>query len=139
MEMVVSTDLGTHGDTLGRFKRRLLEQMDFSQRDDVRLTLCMILKFADFSFCARTLGTYTLWANRLQEEYATQWGDAGSIRPAVSPLMDRQPMSAARTQLSMLNYVALPLFGALSDMFPALRFSGLAAQNNKSAWTGAQT
>eukprot|EP01063_Lacrimia_lanifica_P039859 TRINITY_DN886_c0_g2_i1.p1 TRINITY_DN886_c0_g2~~TRINITY_DN886_c0_g2_i1.p1 ORF type:complete len:694 (+),score=271.33 TRINITY_DN886_c0_g2_i1:152-2233(+) len=136
-EMLLATDMGNHAKIFSAFRRRMQDRPDWGKKkDDVRLVLIMAIKLADISNCSRPTELYLKWANRIAEEFYLQ-GDA-EVKSGVpiSPFMDRRKHDTDfhKGQVSFINYIVYPLFDAVGEVFPKLKFTLQLCNANRDHW-----
>jgi len=137
LEMVLATDMGNHGKYFGAFRRRLGEQNnDWTSKDDVNLALAMSIKMADISNCGRPNKLYLEWAKNIATEFYNQ-GDAEVANAlSVSPFMDRtkDKEEFPRGQMSFMSFVVIPMFEAITELFPPVEQALQHCTENKEYW-----
>eukprot|EP01064_Diplonema_japonicum_P031958 TRINITY_DN5890_c0_g1_i1.p1 TRINITY_DN5890_c0_g1~~TRINITY_DN5890_c0_g1_i1.p1 ORF type:complete len:625 (+),score=58.05 TRINITY_DN5890_c0_g1_i1:100-1974(+) len=138
LDMILSTDMGSHAKIVSNFKRRLRDPVaPLNRRDDLRLCLSMAVKTADISNCSRPLHLYAQWADRIAEEFYIQ-GDAElNLFVPVSPFMDRgrHATDFPNGQISFINYIVSPLFELMSEFLPELSFANEYCSSNRAYWS----
>lgn len=136
VEMVLSTDMGNHANIFKRFQLRMSEGSDWSsKKEDVRLALCMSIKMADISNCARPSHIYSEWAGNICREFYLQGDAECSLSLSVSPFMDRsKPEDFPQGQISFMTYIVQPMLEAFCELLPSLRFALDLCKQNKEYW-----
>ncbi|CAD2222310.1 3',5'-cyclic-nucleotide phosphodiesterase [Angomonas deanei] len=134
IEMVLATDMGSHGKYVTMMKSKLQEHSDFLKKEDQFLALAMALKMADISNCGRPLDIYLKWSGKVSDEFYQQGDRERNLGLPCSPFMDRLQPSIAKGQISFMNYIIIPFFEQMSELLPALRFAVDLAEGNKAYW-----
>eukprot|EP00741_Cyanophora_paradoxa_P018630 tig00021072_g17980.t1 len=93
------------------------------QSDDKRVLLAATMKTCDIGHAAKTLALHTVW------------GPGARARHPISPFMDRHNQNFAASQVGFMEFIVLPLMGAVASVFPGVRevvFAG--ARRNYENW-----
>lgn len=116
IDLVFSTDLTTHFDLLTKWNDKVKKgTFDPKQnQDDKIMMMKLALKAADFSFFAKSKPVFRTWADRLQKEFFNQGDMEKSLGYRVSPFMDRMNPQTNALFKAYINYIARPLFQALT-------------------------
>ena len=79
----------------------------------------MVLKCADLGHLSSSLEVHSEWVRLLEEEMFLQGDKERALGQPISPLMDRTKAGVTKSQVGFFSVVALPLFSAFSQVFPA--------------------
>ncbi|KAF8822488.1 3'5'-cyclic nucleotide phosphodiesterase domain-containing protein [Cardiosporidium cionae] len=115
IELILATDMSAHFDKLSLFRvRRISNQLNYTSKDDLWLTLQMVIKTGDLAHCVTEWNEHSQWCTRLVEEFFEQGDEERSKGIVISPLCDRQKLSeVAQSQVKFLSYVVSPLFAEM--------------------------
>jgi len=127
INIVLATDMGQHFDLLAKFSTKMSgvepQHEGYASTVDANLVLVLqvAMKAADLGHCVSRLPTHYYWSKCLEQEFFAQ-GDrerAVGIFP-LSPLMNRDATSCmeAKSQLGFFDFIVMPLFTTLSNIFP---------------------
>eukprot|EP00193_Tetraselmis_chui_P014243 CAMPEP_0177786132 /NCGR_PEP_ID=MMETSP0491_2-20121128/20751_1 /TAXON_ID=63592 /ORGANISM="Tetraselmis chuii, Strain PLY429" /LENGTH=1294 /DNA_ID=CAMNT_0019307305 /DNA_START=95 /DNA_END=3979 /DNA_ORIENTATION=+ len=127
INIVLATDMGQHFDLLSKFSTKMSgvepQHEGYTATVDANLVLVLqvAMKAADLGHCVSRLPTHYYWSKCLEQEFFAQ-GDrerAVGIFP-LSPLMNRDATSCmeAKSQLGFFDFIVMPLFTTLSNIFP---------------------
>lgn len=149
--LLLATDLGRHDTIVAAFRLRLQEwacsqgpnlgEGIAKNPQDALLVMCLMLKAADISNCARKEELYMQWAQRLQTEYQRQGALETSAGLPVSSFMGNNitfHTSMAKLQIAFLNAAAVPTFAEMSEVLPKMRVSGEHLSRNRNRWANAE-
>ena len=149
--LLLATDLARHDTIVAAFRLRLQEwacsqgpnlgEGGAKNPQDALLVMCLLLKAADISNCARKEDVYMQWAQRLQSEYQKQGALETSAGIPVSPFMGNNitfHTSMAKLQIAFLNAAAVPTYAELSEILPKLRVTGEHLSRNRNRWANAE-
>lgn len=134
IQMVLSTDMSLHAKILGKFKSRIEGDVDFSDREDVRLALQLAIKCADVSNPARPRELYLKWAERICQEFYNQGDKERELGLPISPFMDRTKPAFAKGQVAFCNYIVQPMFESFSQFLPKMNFTSDHINENRRSW-----
>ncbi|KAF2756470.1 HD-domain/PDEase-like protein [Pseudovirgaria hyperparasitica] len=145
---ILATDMGLHfkymGD-LGNLQSQLahnnntLDGWSPKVLEEYKELLCgLLIKCADISNVARKFDTAANWARILTDEFSNQ-GDMEQELEMPTCLFGGPPVldsviKMGESQIGFMNIFARPLFEAVSDVVPAMRFSLDEILTNKSIW-----
>eukprot|EP01001_Neometanema_parovale_P006136 NODE_2514_length_1400_cov_108.516836_g2390_i0.p1 GENE.NODE_2514_length_1400_cov_108.516836_g2390_i0~~NODE_2514_length_1400_cov_108.516836_g2390_i0.p1 ORF type:complete len:296 (+),score=65.42 NODE_2514_length_1400_cov_108.516836_g2390_i0:332-1219(+) len=141
LEMVLSTDMGSHAKIYQTFRRRLQDEKEKGKewctkdtlKEDQRLALSIAIKMADISNCCRPTNLYKAWAKNIAAEFYNQGDTEARLGYSVSPFMDRRKDKTdfPKGQVSFMNYIVVPLFDAGAQFLPKMAFTLELAKANK--------
>lgn len=137
IEMVLATDMGNHAKIFASFRRRLAEAPEWHERrEDAILALSMSIKMADVSNCGRPKVLYLEWAKNIATEFYNQGDYEDRRNLTVSPFMDRKKdkVDFPKGQISFMNYVVVPMFEAIAELFPPVECALQCCNENKDYW-----
>lgn len=103
-------------------------------QEDALLGFQMAIKCADVGHLSLPWPTHMIWVKRLKDEYFRQGDRETQHALPMSFLMDRSKPSVTETQVGFFDHLALPLFCALADAFPATRPMLDAVRANYDRW-----
>jgi len=124
------------GDGKEQVKRARVEFAAPTEPKDALLLLQLALKCADIGHLALAWNTHVRWVRRLEQEFFAQ-GDReklSSNHDSVSFLMDRDKPGVSQTQLGFFNFVALPMYRVLIEVFPKAHPMLTAVEANYQRW-----
>ncbi|GET87821.1 hypothetical protein, conserved [Leishmania tarentolae] len=134
IEMVLATDMGSHGKYVASLKGKMQERSSFTQTSEQNLCLAIVLKMADISNCGRPLDIYLRWAAKVSDEFYQQGDRERSLGLECSPFMDRLRPSLAKSQIAFMNYIITPFFEQVAELLPDMRFVVGLVEENKAYW-----
>jgi hypothetical protein len=121
VRMILSTDVSNHLTELTIFKTKMTGK-DFpsSRQEDKQVLMNTILRCADISNVTRPLTTALSWAMRAMAEFFLQGDMEVSMNFPLTPFFDRSEfeLGIPRCQLGFIDFMALPLYEALSQLLP---------------------
>jgi hypothetical protein len=96
----------------------------------------MCVKCADLGHCAAPASLHRNWVACLESEFIEQGRLEAAAGLPISPLMDKDMplMSDPGNQVSFMDAVVLPMYRAMSDVFPSTRPLLDLAQANRNLW-----
>ncbi|KAI8620529.1 hypothetical protein BC830DRAFT_1059110 [Chytriomyces sp. MP71] len=142
VDMVLATDLAQHFTHLTNFKKKVLTGDTFDPlgtREDRTLLMQMLMKCSDVSNPTKAWPEYSMWIERIHQEWYRQ-GDMEKARGLpYSPFCNRDGPHAtnpASSQTGFINFIVSPLFEAFSAWTPIDEiWQGL--ERNKERWAEA--
>ncbi|CAJ1029445.1 putative 3'5'-cyclic nucleotide phosphodiesterase [Leishmania shawi] len=134
IEMVLATDMGSHGKYVASLKSKMQEGSSFTRTDEQILCLSIALKMADISNCGRPLDIYLRWGEKVSDEFYQQGDRERNLGLDCSPFMDRLHPSLAKSQIAFMNYIITPFFEQVADLLPDMRFAVGLVEENKAYW-----
>ncbi|KAJ3220320.1 cAMP-specific 3',5'-cyclic phosphodiesterase 4B [Chytriomyces hyalinus] len=142
VDMVLATDLAQHFTLLTNFKKKVLTGDTFdplSTREDRTLLMQMLMKCSDVSNPTKAWPEYSVWIDRIHEEWYAQGDMEKSRGLPFSPFCNRDGPHAtnpASSQTGFINFIVSPLFEAFSAWTPIDEiWQGL--EHNKNRWAEA--
>lgn len=112
IDLILSTDMSRHFETLGQFRTRAQAQIALSTTSDKALVLAMGLKCADVGHTAKPSDLHIKWSELVCEEFFQQ-GDLEKAKgQQVSMYCDRETTDIAKSQAGFLRNMTLPLYEA---------------------------
>lgn len=121
INLILATDMAKHFSILESAKK--IDTANWSNTDEGRLMIMkLLIKCADISNVARKLEIAEKWVNILCEEYFRQ----GELEKAngmeySSPMNDREHLDKAKSQITFISGVCLPLFELVNTFVPHLQ------------------
>jgi len=136
IELVLSTDMAEHGNILKSFKEAAgIGPFSISSPQDAVLAMKLALKCADLGHLALRWSLHIQWVRQLESEFFAQGDKEKHLgMENISFLMDRSKPGVSETQVGFLDMVALPLFRALVEAFPAASPMAQAVEANARCW-----
>lgn len=134
IEMVLATDMGSHGKYVASLKGKLQERATFTKPDEQVLSLAIALKVADISNCARPLDIYLPWGGKVSDEFYQQGDRERNLGLDCSPFMNRLDAALAKSQIAFMNYIIAPFFEQVAELLPEMRFAVGLVEENKAYW-----
>jgi hypothetical protein len=132
--------MGTHFD----YVRQIHEQSDRIQKlanvdtpvtdSDRRLLTAAIIKCADICNATRPFKIARQWSQELLREFAMQSELEKKMGVPVSMPVDDSPVAQAKSQIDFISALAMPLFAAVSQVFPELQYTVDQLSSNKTTW-----
>ncbi|KAK4218086.1 3',5'-cyclic-nucleotide phosphodiesterase regA [Rhypophila decipiens] len=130
---ILATDMGLHFDYMK--KLTLLQEKlgadkntdDWDARtvaEQRSLACALLIKCADISNVARKYDAAQLWMHNLADEFSRQASMETelSIPSALMAVPKKDALSLSKSQLSFMGFFAIPLFEAVADILPMLRY-----------------
>lgn len=134
IEMVLATDMGSHGKYVASLKGKMQERSSLTKPDEQNLCLAIALKMADISNCGRPLDIYLRWGSKVSDEFYQQGDRERNLGLDCSPFMNRLQPSLAKSQIAFMNYIIMPFFEQVAEMLPDMRFAVGLVEENKAYW-----
>jgi len=122
IELVLATDMSQHVEIFNTFqnKRSTQEGFDIGNKQDRLLVLKMIIKCSDISNSAKSRPLYLNWANRVMEEFWRQGDKERELGMPISAFMDRTQADIPKCQTGFMQFIAIPVYTAMTEQFPNL-------------------
>lgn len=135
LETVLNTDLGVHFRVYQQFKKKVGTDGEWGKLENMRLALSAALKAADISNVARPTAMYAKWMQGLSEEFYRQGDFEQQLGLTVTPFFvrARHKTDFVTSQEVFCKHIAQPLFDAMGEIFPNLKFCSEKIQANKDA------
>ncbi|KAH7126763.1 hypothetical protein B0J11DRAFT_432433 [Dendryphion nanum] len=144
---ILATDMGLHFKymtDLGNLQEKLahdkgIDGWNGKIREENKDLVCgLLIKCADISNVARKFDVAARWANVLTDEFSNQ-GVMEQELQIPSCLFGGPPVrddliKLGESQIGFMNIFARPLFEAVTDILPAMRFTVEEIITNKSTW-----
>ncbi|KAI8814968.1 hypothetical protein BJ742DRAFT_671381, partial [Cladochytrium replicatum] len=91
IDMVLATDIANHFQTLSTFKNKVNASpvYDFQNHDDRALLWRAIMKASDVSNVSKSWEVYSVWLERITEEFYRQGDRERELGFPITPFMDR--------------------------------------------------
>ncbi|KAK7196980.1 cAMP phosphodiesterase A [Novymonas esmeraldas] len=134
IEMVLATDMGSHGKYVANLKGKMQERSSLTKPDEQILCLAIALKMADISNCGRPLDIYLRWGGKVSDEFYQQGDRERNLGLECSPFMNRLQPSLAKSQIAFMNYIISPFFEQVAELLPDMRFAVGLVEENKAYW-----
>ena len=131
VDMILTTDLAHHLDFVSHFKHQSVSgELAKDSQSSRTMRLQMALKCADVGHTARTPVIHNKWSSKIVEEFYLQGDEERTLGLPVSPFMDRKNPNVARSQLSFIEFLVLPMFEAWDALVVADRDAANGNNNN---------
>merc|ERR1711934_483117 len=119
---ILHTDPTLHFESTSKLQQRLkLDQpVSCDSDDDRRMVIQTILMTADISNIAKPWEVAKVWAERVSQEFFAQGDLEKSEGRHVAPFMDRTQSSMEKTSVNFTEYMALPLYEVVVQLFPEM-------------------
>ncbi|KAL6712409.1 3',5'-cyclic-nucleotide phosphodiesterase [Coniothyrium glycines] len=145
---ILATDMGLHFkymSDLGNLQQKLahdkgvLDGWSIKVKEEQKdLTCGLLIKCADICNVARKFETAAKWANILTDEFSNQ----GLMEQELQmnsclfggPPVKEDIIKLGESQIGFMNIFARPLFEAVTDVLPAMRFAVDEILTNKAVW-----
>lgn len=134
IEMVLATDMGSHGKFVASLKSKMQERATFTKPEEQNLCLAIALKMADISNCGRPLDIYLPWGGKVSDEFYQQGDRERNLGLDCSPFMNRLDATLAKSQIAFMNYIVTPFFEQVAELLPEMRFAVGLVEENKAYW-----
>lgn len=130
---ILATDMSRHVALAARFSEKVAasSKFDRARREDRQLLLNVLLHAADLSYMARPPPLSLKWAEQLFLERSHQRSieiEKGYVAA------DSAPVLHGGHQVTLVDSVALPLYGTLQILFPRLEGAYKAMRKNRELW-----
>ncbi|KAF2205919.1 HD-domain/PDEase-like protein [Delitschia confertaspora ATCC 74209] len=147
---ILATDMGLHFTYMadaGKLQAKLgqdksaIDSWSAKARGDHKDLVCgLLIKCADISNVAREFNTAAQWARVLSDEFINQGAMEQELQiPSClfgGPPVRDDVMKLGESQIGFINIFAKPLFEAVTDILPAMRFSVDEILANRGIWEG---
>mmetsp|Transcript_13410 Transcript_13410/g.15565 ORF Transcript_13410/g.15565 Transcript_13410/m.15565 type:complete len:348 (-) Transcript_13410:77-1120(-) len=130
---VLATDLNEHFETITKLKSLKAPSL-VDVKDNPSFILEVCVKVSDLGHAAKTWELHKMWSMRIQDEFFLQGDEEKQLGFEVSPFMDRCWPRKAENQLGFFRFIAMPMYDALSQVFPGFRWIRRQAKTNMLAW-----
>jgi len=145
---ILATDMGLHFkymSDLGSLQEKIAHDKGVTDGWSVKvceeqkdLTCGLLIKCADICNVARKFETAAKWANILTDEFSNQGMMEEELQmPSClfgGPPVQDDTIKLGESQIGFMNIFARPLFEAVTDILPAMRFAVDEILTNKSIW-----
>lgn len=119
IQIILATDMAYHNTNLKSFES-VVDEFDFQNVDHRLQLMKIVMKVSDISNEVRPVAVSEQWLECLLTEFFNQ-GDHEKLNGLpLTPLMDRENFSKAKSQIGFISFVLLPLIKSLSKLFPDL-------------------
>lgn len=79
--------------------------------------MCLLLHCSDISNPLKPFHIHQRWTDKIMSEYFEQGDDEAKLGLPISPLMDRNKILVPQSQINFVNFIVLPAYSVLHDMF----------------------
>jgi len=115
--LILATDMARHSEILEAFKEKL-DNFDYNSEDHLNTLKMILIKACDISNECRPMQVSEGWVDCLMEEYFNQSDKEKRDQLPVAQFMDRDRVTKHASQIGFIRYVLLPLFEALTKLYP---------------------
>lgn len=120
IKCILSTDMARHNEILNKFKEILADGFSFDNEAHKSMLMQIMIKVSDVSNEARPMEVAEPWLDCLLQEFFIQ-SDVEKLEGLpVAPFMDRDKVTKPSAQIGFIQFVLIPLFEALEQLFPVL-------------------
>lgn len=120
IKCILSTDMARHNEILNKFKEILADGFSFDNEAHKSMLMQIMIKVSDVSNEARPMEVAEPWLDCLLQEFFIQ-SDVEKLEGLpVAPFMDRDKVTKPSAQIGFIQFVLIPLFEALGQLFPVL-------------------
>ena len=95
----------------------------------------IIIHACDISNPTKPFNIYSFWADRVVSEFFRQGDKEKELGLKVSMNCDRLTVSKAQSQIGFMNFIVLPFFVSLTEIFPELMFLSNNVKSNVEEYT----
>ncbi|OHT10855.1 3'5'-cyclic nucleotide phosphodiesterase family protein [Tritrichomonas foetus] len=134
--LILATDMAHHF-KLVKSAAELLDNKTFSleNADHRILSMQLLLKTADISNVSRPFPLADKWCDVLCEEFFRQGDNEKKMGIGLtSPLNDRENPDKPKSQIGFYNFICIPLYQAVSRIFPELEVNLNSVKSNLEVW-----
>ncbi|XP_062499442.1 high affinity cGMP-specific 3',5'-cyclic phosphodiesterase 9A-like [Corticium candelabrum] len=117
--LILGTDMDRHKELLDQFKDHL-SSFSFTNEEDMNILKIILVKCCDISNEVRPMAVSDTWADCLLEECFQQGDREKQEGLDVSFISDRDKVSKPQAQVGFIGNVLIPLFEAVTKLFPQL-------------------
>ncbi|KAK2551247.1 High affinity cGMP-specific 3', partial [Acropora cervicornis] len=118
IKCILSTDMARHNEILNKFKEILADGFSFDNEAHKSMLMQIMIKVSDVSNEARPMEVAEPWLDCLLQEFFIQ-SDVEKLEGLpVAPFMDRDKVTKPSAQIGFIQFVLIPLFEALEQLFP---------------------
>jgi 3',5'-cyclic-nucleotide phosphodiesterase len=136
IKIILSTDMARHFQVVKRAQAAVDEgTFDMNDQEFRLLGLQLLMKVADISNVSRPFEIADKWCDILNEEFFRQGDQEKALGIGLtSPLNDRDSANKPKSQIGFYNFICLPLYTVLSQLFPPLHVQVDAVKSNLERW-----
>ncbi|VDN07771.1 unnamed protein product [Thelazia callipaeda] len=122
IEMVLATDMCKHMSILANLKTMVEAKkvagssvLTLDKTDRIQVMQSMI-HLADLSNPTKPIDLYSVWVERIMEEYWRQGDRERDLGIDISPMCDRNNVTIEKSQVGFIDYIVHPLFETWADL-----------------------
>jgi high affinity cGMP-specific 3',5'-cyclic phosphodiesterase 9 len=130
---ILATDLAEHGNWLNKLKTKI-QNMNWEDFEDKKLILCCLIKCADISNEIRPSQIGQSWAQRVMTEFYIQSAIEKAKGMQCAPHMDPEKTDVASGQIGFINFLCLPFFKVVCEVFPLMKVCCDQMETNRAEW-----
>ena len=139
ISMVLATDLAQHLQMvtkLQNLKKSSTEESDsmLLLTADETMVLEVAIKAADIGHSAKTWELHKVWSDRICEEFFQQGDEEKKLGLTISPFMNRLTPQTAKNQVGFFDYIVLPLYNSMTDVYSSLEIIRGKVKSNYDIW-----
>jgi hypothetical protein len=124
---ILATDMQLHNNYVKDIKEQTLRfessNIDFSPPNiekEKNIIIGALIKCADISNTARPYHIAKSWSNVLLQEFTCQGDLEKKLGLPVAPVNDRGRVSQPDSQITFIDFCAMPLFKSVSELIPGI-------------------
>jgi len=118
IRLILATDMARHNELLKEFKIIMEGGFDWKSKDHRDSMMKTFIKAADVSNETRPMDVAEPWLECLLQEFFNQ-SDLEKLEGLpTAPFMDREKVTKSSAQTEFIKFVLIPLYEALSGLFP---------------------
>ena len=114
----------------GENRDKILENVNEKIFEVQQDFLEILIHACDISNPTKPFNIYTFWADKVVTEFFRQGDKEKELGLKVSMNCDRLTVSKAQSQIGFMNFIVLPFFNSLTEIFPELIFLSDNVKNN---------
>ena len=114
----------------GENRDKILENVNEKIFEVQQDFLEILIHACDISNPTKPFNIYSFWADKVVTEFFRQGDKEKELGLKVSMNCDRLTVSKAQSQIGFMNFIVLPFFNSLTEIFPELIFLSDNVKNN---------
>ena len=136
INLILATDMALHFKLVNEAKEKVEKKIfDLNKEEDRLLSMELLMKIGDISNVSRPFKIADQWCDVLNMEFYNQ----GDLEKAsgigyTSPLNDRENSNKAKSQIGFYQFICLPLYTVVAEIFPPLIVNRDSVLSNLEKW-----
>ena len=136
INLILATDMALHFKLVNEAKEKVEKKIfDLNKEEDRLLSMELLMKIGDISNVSRPFKVADQWCDVLNMEFYNQ----GDLEKAsgigyTSPLNDRENSNKAKSQIGFYQFICLPLYTVVAEIFPPLIVNRDSVLSNLEKW-----